>query len=342
MDEIFDRNAWSDFIRGYTIYDCAIFRSKGFGFVLVEEKGDREILPQTRFMTMATDQPLDKRFGVSSAAHFDFCSIACSACPPEYVVVDIASQVYSASGQRKGDEQAIDQLVDMKTYRGEVGIVNKVVRAAGQIYALGNYRKIYRRIGVDQWIDIAKEGKALPMPADVETGKKYATSLGFVDMSAFAADDMYAVGGNGDVWRFDGTMWHDCWIPTIASLSTVCCAGDGLVYISECNGSVWAGRANQWKRIVDADIAWGFQPVDMVWFNRRLYLGGQEGLWTIEPHCRRLIPLGEAERDAPNATNGGRLDVSPDGQTLLTAGPHGACLNDGTGWKRLFSTFDFL
>ena len=199
-----------------------------------------------------------------------------------------------------------------------------------------------RRIGLEQWVELGKEGKGVPVPADVEAGKSYSTSLGFTDMSAFSANDMYAVGGKGDVWRFDGTIWHDCLLPTNAILSTVCCAGDGLVYISEFNGSVWAGRADQWKRIVQADIAWGHQPVDSVWFNQRLYLGAQEGLWTVDRNRKRLIPLSEVERDAPNATNGGRLDLSPDGKYLLTAGPHGACLNDGTGWKRLFSSFDFM
>ncbi|NHZ81954.1 hypothetical protein F2P44_22140 [Massilia sp. CCM 8695] len=342
MEEVLDKKFWNDYLRGYTIYDCTIYRSEGFGFVFVEEKDDRDELPKTRFITMSLNRPMDKRFGVVTGTRYDFCTIACSVNPPEYVAVDIGSQVFSASALRMGGEKNIDQVIDMKTYRGEVGIINKLVRAAGQIYALGNYRKIYRRIGVDQWVELGKEGKGVPVPRDVEAGKTYATSLGFVDMSAFSANDMYAVGGKGDVWRFDGTRWHDCSLPTNVPLSTVCCAGDGLVYISELNGSVWAGRADQWKRIAEADIAWGHQPVDSVWFNQRLYLGAQEGLWTVDRNRKRLVPLSEVERDAPNATNGGRLDLSPDGKYLLTAGPHGACLNDGTGWKRLFNAFDFM
>ncbi|MEY4560880.1 MAG: hypothetical protein RLZZ618_157, partial [Pseudomonadota bacterium] len=82
--------------------------------------------------------------------------------------------------------------------------------------------------------------------------------------------------------------------------------------------------------------------VDSVWFNDRLYLGGQEGLWTLDAKRKNLVPLDEVETKAPNPTNSGRLDLSPDGKYLLTAGPHGACINDGTGWTRLFNTFDFL
>ncbi len=131
-------------------------------------------------------------------------------------------------------------------------------------------------------------------------------------------------------------------MPTDADLVTVCCGGDGVVYITEINGSVWAGRVNVWKKIANEDFAWGYGPVDAVWFNNRLYLGSQQGLWTLDLQRKRVVPLEGIESDAPNATNGGRLDVSPDGKFLLTAGPYGACLNNGSGWRRLFSTFDFI
>ena len=168
------------------------------------------------------------------------------------------------------------------------------------------------------------------------------TSLGFRDMSAFSANDMYAVGGEGDVWRFDGSKWHNCPIPTDRDLITVCCAGDGKVYITEINGTVWVGREDKWKKIAEADIAFGFGPVDSAWFNNKLYLGAQEGLWAIDAKKKIVLPLGDLDTGAPNATNSGRLDLSPDGKYLLTAGSYGACLNDGTGWQRLFSSFDFL
>ncbi|MCE3602078.1 hypothetical protein LXA47_00435 [Massilia sp. P8910] len=342
MEEVFDKETWTRFVSGYTIFDCAIIREKGFGFILVEERDSRDPLPKTRFINMAIDQPIENRFAVSESEDFTFTSIAASMTPPEYVSVDTRSQVYSASGQRKGQETAIDDLIDMSTVGARVGIVTKVVRAAGQIYAIGDYRKIYRRLGVDQWIELGNEGKGVPLPADVATSGALPSTFGFSDMSAFDTNDMYAVGGKGDVWRFDGSKWHNCPIPTNAKLKTVCCAGDGVVYLTEANGSVWAGRTDNWKLIAEADIAPGYQPVDAVWFNNRLYLGGQEGIWTIDVKKKLVVPLQEVEPDAPNPTNGGRLDISPDGKFLLTAGPHGACLHDGSGWRRLFSAFDYL
>ena len=337
-----DKAAWTSFFKGYTIFDCAMIREKGIGFVLVEERHDREFFPATRFVNMRLDQPMENRFAVHAEGDFRFTTIAAGTSPLEYVAVDTRSQVYSSGPTRKGIESSIDQLIDMRTFGGQVGTINKVVRVAGQIYALGNYRKIYRRIGPEQWIELSAEGKGVPLPTDVATVSQYSRALGFKDMSAFAADDMYAVGGAGDVWRFDGKHWFNCPLPSNADLMTVCCAADGLVYISELNGSVWAGRADSWTKVADADIAWGFQPVDAFWFNQRLYLGSQEGLWTLDKAARKIVPVQEVEADSPNPSNGGRLDISPDGKFLLTAGPHGACLHDGTGWQRLFSTFDFI
>lgn len=342
MEKIFDRDSWSKLLRGRTIYDCAIIRDKGYAFVLVEENPAPGVNPLTTFINMSVDSPIEKRFAVYSTGVFGTTSIAAGLNPPEYVAVESGSGVYSATRTRKGEEHPIDHLLDMTTFRGRVGVVKKVVRAAGQIYALGNYRRVYRRIGEDQWSELGSEGKGLPLPVDVAKNSDYSKDLGFADMSAFSENDMYALGGKGDVWRFDGAQWHQCPMPTNARLVTVCCAGDGIVYITEINGTVWAGRENMWKKVAEGEFAIGFHPVDSVWFNNRLYLGAMEGLWTVDKEQGGILALKEFESDAPNATNGGRLDISPDGKYLLTAGPYGACLNDGSGWRRLFNTFDFI
>lgn len=343
MVSIFNEETWKRYLQGYTIHDCAIFREHGFCLVLIEQKENRDILPKTRFLSVIYDRPVTvASLPMAEFGGFTFATICRGTNPAEYIAVDSRSQVYSGSSLRNNIEKSIDEVIDMRTHQNGVGVIRKMVRAADQVFALGTYRKIYRRIGVEQWIELGKEGKGVPLPADIETGSNYLMNMGFRDMSAFSPTDMYAVGGNGDAWRFDGNKWHDCNLPTNASLWTVCCAGDGIVYITELNGSVWAGRENKWSRIATADIAPGFQPVDSMWFNGRLYLGGQEGIWTIESKRNTLVPLAEVDADGPNATNSGRLDVSPDGKFLLTAGPYGACLTDGSGWKRLFNAFDFF
>jgi hypothetical protein len=295
--------------------------------------------------TVIYDEPITPdNLPMVEIGNFSFTNITCGTTPAEYVAVDTRGNVYSANAQRKGDERSIHEIVNTAAPSPSGGriVFRKVVRAAGQVYALGTYRKLYRRVGLEQWVDLSSEGKGVPLPKDIDTNDMYDIRLGFRDLSAFGPNDMYAAGGDGDVWRFDGKKWKVCDFPTNRDLQTVCCAGDGKVYISEMSGTVWAGREDLWQKVAEADIAPGYHPVDSVWFNERLYLGGQEGLWAIDAKAKVLVPLADVEPGAPNAMVGGRLDLSPDGKHLLTAGPHGACLNDGSGWTRLFSSFDFL
>ncbi|UOD30516.1 hypothetical protein INH39_01835 [Massilia violaceinigra] len=342
MNKTLNREKWEELFDGFTIVDCVILTEQVFGFVLVEVLDGDSTSATTRFLNISSHQPMEDRFAYAEGNTFSFPNIAMSQSPLEYVAVDTKSNVYSASIERMGEEAAIDQLLDMSTYNGLIGIINKLVRVAGKIYALGDYRKIYRRIGFEQWIELGTEGHGVPPPAYINDEDDSSMEYGFEDMSGFSSDDMYAVGGEGDVWRFDGAKWHQCPVPTNASLKTVCCAGDGVVYITEINGTVWAGRTDTWRRIAGADISPAYAPVDSFWFNDRLYLGGQEGIWTVDAINGRVVRLQEIETDAPNVTNSGRLDISVDGNFLLTAGPYGACIHDGTAWRRLFSAFDYL
>ena len=341
MESIFDKESWDKFVKGRTIFDCSIAHQKGFGFVLVEQQDGRDIVPATTFINTVIDRPIASRFAVYSVRNFGFTTIASSTTPAEYVAVDTSSFVYSASAQRKGVERNIDEILDMSTVNGKTAVVRRVVRAAGRIYALGSYRKIYRRDGLEQWVELHSEGRGVPLPPDIETGNYVSSSLGFKDMSAFNENDMYAVGGDGDVWRFDGAKWYHCPFPTNSWLETVSCGDDGKVYISDLKGCVWVGRENRWTQVAEADFAWGSQPIDSAWFKGRLYLGSQDGLYTLGTK-KDIVALEDVDSQAPGMGNCGRVDVSPDGQFLLTAGSFGATLYDGMTWTKLFSGYDFM
>ncbi|WP_156965910.1 hypothetical protein [Paraburkholderia bannensis] len=342
MESIFDRASWEKYLKGFTIYDCAIVRQHGFCLVLVEQKENRDILPRTRFLTVIYDKPITVgSLPMVEAGSFSYTTIASGLNPPEYVAVDMGNLVYSANAKWKGVEKDIDKVTDMSAPRGGNIVILKVVRVAGQIYALGTYRKIYRRLGQDQWTEMKSEGHAVPLPDDIKNGEYTTSSFGFKDMCGFNEHDMYAVGGEGDVWRFDGKQWHYCPFPTNTILETVACGEDGKVYISDMKGCVWAGRENRWTQVAEADFGWGSQPLDSAWFKGRLYLGSQDGLYTLGEN-KNVVALENVDSEAPGMGNCGRVDVSPDGQFLLTAGSFGATLYDGTTWTRLFSGYDFM
>ena len=75
--------------------------------------------------------------------------------------------------------------------------VNRIKTIGGYAFAVCDGRSIFKRVAAKEWIL-------------VETGiPKGSVSLkhGFEDLDAFSCDDMYAVGGDGDVWRYEGKKW---------------------------------------------------------------------------------------------------------------------------------------
>jgi len=142
------------------------------------------------------------------------------------------------------------------------------------VYAVGVGRGVFCRVGVNQWQDMGKNLNAITRAeqdqADRQNGGEYVyIDDGFADIDQFTPTDMYAAGGAGDVWRFDGQQWIRVPFPSNEQLSTVCCAGDGYVYIGGEGCSLWRGREDTWEKVAPggSSILWN----DMRWFNGQLY-----------------------------------------------------------------------
>ncbi|MCV4592615.1 hypothetical protein OFC51_26410, partial [Escherichia coli] len=70
------------------------------------------------------------------------------------------------------------------------------------------------------------------------------TFLSCVD--GFSENDIYAAGGKGDVWNFDGDEWRQIHFPSNMLIESICCGQDGYVYIGAQSGTVFKGRKDQW------------------------------------------------------------------------------------------------
>ncbi len=175
---------------------------------------------------------------------------------------------------------------------------------------------MFKRVDRNHWIEIG------PLPP-MKSGQS-----GFDDFDAFSETDIYAAGGRGDVWHYDGTAWHRIPFPSKMWIESVCCGQDGYVYIGAQSGTVFQGRGDAWKLIHEGDISLPFK--DMVWFGDRVYATNDYGLWEIKDGA---VQRSDAPIEITNCS--GNLSVG-DGVMLL-AGHYGAALHDGTGWTRLFS-----
>ncbi|WP_348945531.1 hypothetical protein ABHF33_02765 [Chitinibacter sp. FCG-7] len=145
----------------------------------------------------------------------------------------------------------------------------------------------------------------------------------FEDIDGFSKTDIYAVGGKGDAWHFDGERWQQLPFPSNMQLEAVCCAGDGQVYIGAEQGTVFRGRGNRWEMIYKGQMSLPYR--DMVWHDGRVWCTSDYGLWTITD--------GQHERaDVPHKVYSCAGHLSVGDGVMLLAGLWGTMLHDGKEW----------
>ncbi|GAB2854576.1 hypothetical protein GCM10027277_23880 [Pseudoduganella ginsengisoli] len=190
----------------------------------------------------------------------------------------------------------------------------------GYTYSVGAGRSLYKRVAVGQWQSF-RDG----FPK-VQSSNK----LGFRDLDAFSDHDMYAVGGHGDVWHYDGTKWTQMGFPSNVQLGTVTCAGDGNVYISSEGGSLWVGNKSTWKRIYEggSSVLWN----DVLWFQDKLWLASDYNfaIW----NGKELEPV---MHDGKPVSIRGHMDAY-DG-LLVVASLEFAMAFDGQQWQTIVAPY---
>lgn len=329
-----DINSWDKYVRGFTIQSATLSSTTRFWFVLTEitDSPHRDYLPNIRFLSVDLKKTIESRFHIYDVNHFNFTTIAFHNKPqPEVVAVDSYGNVYSYDTNGDREEEPIrTELADTEL----LGVITRIVQINNQLFATALDRRIFLRCGRNTWTEITNKRGGIPYALQSLQGKSGIT-LGFNDISAFSDNDIYAIGGQGDIWHFDGSLWKQCPFPTNELLATVCCAGDGNVYITGNMGSVWKGRKDKWKHLLDGKFSTSFKSSE--WFAGKLWCGSDYGLWVLEDD--HLIPPENMPTNVQNAC--GLISISPDRGYMLTTGPHGASVFDGKKWELLFSSFSF-
>lgn len=304
--------------QGFSIQDCAVGDKRTLYFVLFQDWDDAKPRPfdeelDTRYMRLriGDDRPwLGRKLS-------GFGGLMCSGPQqprPSGVCVDGRGQVCE---RETSDEFELEQDIPGGAGFGPArGGVRRLKPIGGWLYGGGGVRSLFRRLGRNQWVEIG------PLPP---AGKG---EVGFNDFDAFSESDIYAAGGKGDVWHYDGSAWRQVPFPSKMWIESVCCGQDGHVYIGAQSGNVFRGRGNEWKQIHKAELSLPFK--DMVWFGDRVYATSDYGLWEIKDGV-------VAPSSQPIAITNCSGNLSVGDGVMLLAGHSGAALHDGTGWTRLFS-----
>ncbi|WP_156184362.1 hypothetical protein [Cellvibrio sp. pealriver] len=271
------KEKWNETFNRWLISDCALRTNKMVNLILRKDLNDKELSKlwdsevPTRLVT------INLEFSRIGYADFD----NGFAFPRAGVARKPVIQGLTASRNRIGqvysvnaDLKQMEEITPIGKTEPSKGIATQKLKCIdGWAYAIGSFRDIYKRVDIGKWEPVMN---GFPKLTSEQIRNGF---FGFEDLDGHNESNMYAVGGHGDVWRYDGTRWHQCDFPSNEQLNTVTVAPTGEVYISGEGGNLWVGEKNTWKK-----IAKGYSSVlfnDSVWFNNQLWLcsGYQLKVW---------------------------------------------------------------
>ncbi|WP_049631878.1 hypothetical protein [Cellvibrio sp. pealriver] len=324
------KNEWLESAKGWLITDCAVLTKEKIAFVLrkdipegeIETLWDSEV--PTRLLTIFIDDNPEK----SGHIGFNGMSFPRAGVSRKPVMQRLASSRTRSGtigfiGSGMEDLEEITPIGKTDPSKGIVTLKLKCID--GWAYAIGMFRKIYKRVDIGHWEKVMNGFPRLT-PEQIENGH-----YGFNDLDGPNESNMYAIGGHGDVWRYDGACWHQCDFPSNEQLNTVTVAPTGEVYISGEGGNLWVGEKNTWKK-----IAKGYSSVlfnDSVWFNNQLWLcsGYQLKVWDGKE-------LKTPEHNGELITYNGHMDAY-DG-LLVVASNYEVHAFDGNEWQCLVAPYE--
>ncbi len=300
-------------LAGYDLSGCAVRTRNIISFwgQKCDNPDPLEIRP-TRVFFFYPDEPEEERWAFSEPAEtrgFRGCAVTI----PEdrWVFVADDGLVYVVGG-------GVDEFEEPITSRPFFFFSNVKRTSSGRAIAVGPRRKVFVRDAPDKWRQLV----AGLFPQGDQTNHD---SSGFSDIDGFSDSDLYACGGRGDLWHFDGFLWTRVEIPTNDNLWRLCCAPNGLVYVITGRRQILMGRDQSWT-VVSQDLTdQHFESI--VVFNDKVIISTESSLFELVGDALQPASLGAIPRMRSNSF----LAVG-DG-ILVVAGGSDACSFDGTRWS---------
>jgi hypothetical protein len=205
----------------------------------------------------------------------------------------------------------------------------------GEAYIVGILRKVFKRTGVFEWIDLTDPNKHPHLFEELakhkeKRGNYLGIDTGFSAIDGFSSNDIYAAGDNGDAWHYDGNTWHRLDIPGNFDIKTVTCGGDGNVYFAGYTGGIIKGTIDHWTNI---DERGGMVINETAWFQDKLYLSDERDLYTLEGDV--LKPY-KYPKGGPQQYSFRGVAASKD--ALVAYGSYQALVFDGERWEEIIGS----
>lgn len=323
------KEAWDRSLKGWSIVQCALRNRSVLSLVLRKDIDDEDLtsLSDSEVPTRVFNANLDAR--VNGHAEFSrgmrFPRLGTSVKPESFTLCaarDRVGSVWVTNPAYSAMEHIVPEAADDPTRRL---VIRRVKRVNGYAYAVSLFRRIYRRDDVNRWNSL-DAGFPVLTPRQIEK-----QDFGFNDIDGADERTLYGVGGRGDVWRYDGTLWRQCDFPSNEQLGTVTVAPNGQVYISGEGGNLWVGNEDTWKLLHRGASSILYN--ESVWFNDMLWLcsGLQLRVWDGK-YLRRPTYNGV------DVVYTGHMDAFDD--LLVIAGERHVYSFDGTDWQCLVAPYE--
>lgn len=227
----------------------------------------------------------------------------------QYAIVGVEGQVQFVGSGDVHEEKIVDGELSPKGR----GLLRGARAVDGVLYVCGMKRQVYRRNDRDNWTLL---NNGFPQSTGI---------FGFESIDGFSQQEIYAVGWEGEIWQFDGSIWTPRDSGTNVILQEVVCADNGKVYAIGRGRKLVVGRAESWQTI-DLDL-----PVELcglAWFQGVLYACSSRDVFTWDGFTFSPLPIA-GDRPATlqylNSGEGG----------LCAVGPKDLFRFDGTAWTRI-------
>jgi len=261
MKAFISKEAWLDGMHGWYTTDCAVRDANIIYLVTRQDLPDEETAKMwehdifTRFVVIYLDDNPKGELGYQELEGFSYPRCGVSRQPIAQGLVASKNRNGDVLAMGSGHNGSIEHIAP-----GKVPATQRVKCIDDYAYSVGLGRSIYKRTNIGHWVKLDNG-----FPEEEVTRYQ-----GFHDIDGFSETDMYAVGGHGDIWHYDGTIWMQEGFPSNMQLNTVTCAGDGYVYVSGMGGTLWRGRNSTWEHLYDGSysIPWN----DVLWFEDKLWL----------------------------------------------------------------------
>lgn len=311
-----------ELLKGFFIHDCCILSDKYFFAIaeeyLTEEEYANDELGSIKIVAYNMRNPeIPPRW---SYLHWNERNVfykpkLVNTKRDEALVVSNGGLVYYCGlGSNKQEEKNIPHEVSAGCY--------SVQKIDGDVYVTGVYRNVAIRRGVSHWENLSHS-----IAPDN-------SSAGFLSVDGFNKNDLYAAGGDNDVWRYDGEDWIPLDVADDFLPKVVCCAEDGYVYIAGAWGMVVRGREDNWQQQF-ASKTDSFLFTSIVSYQGKVLLGTEsDGTYVIVPDGDNFLiePYdfeGEIEPFSARHMNAGY-------GMLMVASDHAIALHDGKKWQMLY------